>query len=287
MAETPRPIEERLPHLRRGLRDASHLLVCLDFDGTLAPIVEEPAAATITPTNVAALEALGSDERVRTAVVSGRGLADVRERVDAPDVYAGNHGLEIAGEGSVAVHPVARERAALIGAVCGFLEIALESVPGSRVENKRLTGTVHVRSVPESVRPLVRRTVDDAVSLFGEGDLEVSAGRCVIEVSPAIDWGKGEAVAALTEGHPGDPFVVYAGDDVTDESAFRTVEPGGLGVLVGERRESAASAWLHSPAATASLLWWLADVGVELLADGESGRFPRERDTGSERYHNR
>ncbi|MHC3438025.1 trehalose-phosphatase [Natrialbaceae archaeon A-gly3] len=272
MATLPPPIDERLPRLRHGLRNASHLLVCLDFDGTLAPIVEEPEAATITPTNAAALEALASDERVTTAVVSGRALADVRERVDPPDAYAGNHGLEIERDGSVTVHPDARQRTTLIDEVCAVLETALESIPGTRIENKRLTGTVHVRSVPEPARPFVRRAVEGATELIGEGDLEVSTGRCVLEVSPAIDWGKGEAVAVLEDRHPGEPFVVYAGDDVTDESAFRTVEPEGLGVLVGDRRESAASARLRSPAATASLLRWLAEVGVELLGTGRRER---------------
>ena len=268
MAETPpQPIDERLPAVRHALREASHLLVCLDFDGTLAPIVEEPAAATITPPNAAALEGLATKERVTTAIVSGRALSDVRERVDPPDTYAGNHGLEIERDGTVAVHPDARECTTLIDEVCTFLETALESIPGTRIENKRLTGTIHVRSVPEPARPLVRRVVDDAVSLIGDGDLEVSTGRCVIEVSPAIDWGKGEAVAVLEDRLATDPFVVYVGDDVTDESAFRTVEPKGLGVLVGEQRPSAASVRVGSPAVVTSLLRWLADVGVELLED--------------------
>ncbi|WP_255190924.1 trehalose-phosphatase [Natronobeatus ordinarius] len=261
----PRSIAERLPALRNDLREASELLVCLDFDGTLAPIVDEPDDATPTPANAAALEALAAEESVSTAIVSGRALTDVRQRVDGPSTFAGNHGLELERDGSVGVHPVARERATLVEEVCSALEVALESIPGAAVENKRLTGTVHVRSTPPAARPVVERLTKASVERFGDDALDLSRGKRVLELGPSVPWGKGDAIELLQERRSDGAYTIYVGDDVTDESAFRAVEPDGLGVRVGDDRPTAASCRVASPTAVATLLRWLATVGVELL----------------------
>ncbi len=271
---TPPPIEKHLPRLRRELRGASELLVCLDFDGTLAPIVDDPTEATPTTANEAALESLVAEPSVSTAIVSGRALADVRDRIDGLSIYAGNHGLELEREGSVAVHPVARERASLVSEVCSTLEVALESIPGATVENKRLTGTVHVRSTPPAARPLVERLSENAVERIGDDELELSTGKRVLEVAPSVGWGKGDVVELLQSVRSDGTYTVYVGDDVTDEAAFRAIEPNGLGVRVGGEKPTAASCRVSSPTVVASLLRWLGTTGVELLERADHGLTP-------------
>ncbi|WP_254768754.1 trehalose-phosphatase [Salinilacihabitans rarus] len=276
MTETrPDPVDERLPRLRAALRDADELLVCLDFDGTLAPIVADPDDAATTPATGAALRTLDATPDVTTAVVTGRSLADVRWRVDPPDVYAGNHGLELAREaaGSVAVHPVARKRASRVEKVCAALGLALDPIPGCRVENKRLTGTVHLRSVPRAARPAARRLTRRVLDRLDDDSLSLSAGKAILEVRPDVPWGKGDAVDLLASSHPGDPLVAYVGDDVTDESAFRAVEPEGIGVHVGDG-PSVASCRVDSPAAVASLLHWIASVFAADEPVGEGAVVP-------------
>ncbi|MGQ3414309.1 trehalose-phosphatase [Natrinema sp. LN54] len=261
----PRPLEERKPRLRDRLEDAAGLLVCLDFDGTLAPIVEDPDAAAPTERNRDAVAALAETPAITTAVVSGRALADVRERVDGPAIYAGNHGLELARNGSVAVHPIARKRATRIDRLCSILETALSSVPNCRIENKRLTGTVHFRSVPPAAEPIARRITREVVDRFGGDAVEVSAGKRILEIGPDFPWGKGNAVELIAADEPPATTVVYVGDDVTDESAFRAVEPDGIGVRVGGDDPSSASCRVESPAEVASLLSWLGSTGAELV----------------------
>ncbi|WP_137291537.1 trehalose-phosphatase [Natronorubrum halophilum] len=265
----PSPIDEQRARIRSTLADASRLLLCLDFDGTLAPIVEEPDEATPTTANENALATLTSDPAVSTAIISGRALTDVRGRVDGPKMYAGNHGLELARRGSVAVHPVANKRASQVERVCETLETALESVPNYRIENKRLTGTVHVRSVPDDARPFVRRQTHAVVDQVGGDALEVSTGKRIYEIGPSIPWGKGNAVALIAADMPPDTVPIYIGDDVTDESAFRTVESDGIGVRVGGDEPSAASCRIDSPEAVARLLEWLGSVGIDALERGE------------------
>ncbi|SEV82189.1 trehalose-phosphatase [Natrinema salifodinae] len=262
----PRPLDERLPTLRGRLDGAAELLVCLDFDGTLAPIVEDPDAAAPTERNREALAALAATPAVTTAVVSGRALRDVRARVDGPSIYAGNHGLELAREGSIAVHPVARKRAIRIERICSILETALASVPNCRVENKRLTGTVHYRSVPDAAEPIVRRITNTVVERFGGDDLELSPGKRILEIGPDIPWGKGNAVELIAADEPSETVPVYIGDDVTDESAFRAVEPDGIGIRVGDDDEpSSASCRVDSPTEVADFLAWLGSTGADLV----------------------
>ena len=273
----PAPLDERRSRIRSRLADASHLLCCLDFDGTLAPIVEDPDAAAPTADNEDAVAALAAEPAISTAIVSGRALSDVRDRIDGPDAYAGNHGLEIERDGSVTVHPVARERAERIDEVCAVLETVLGPIPNWRIENKRLTGTVHFRSVPPAARDLVRRQTHAVVDRFGGDALEVSTGKCILEIEPSIRWGKGEAVAVIAAETPPGTVPIYVGDDVTDESAFRAVEPDGIGVRVGGDRDepSAASCRLESPDEVATFLAWLASVGVEALdTDGSQSENP-------------
>ena len=264
-AETvPTPLDDPAA-LRRRLEGAPRLLVCLDFDGTLAPIVEEPDAAAPTDENERAVATLAETDPITTAVVSGRALADVRERIDGPAIYAGNHGLELQRDGAVAVHPVARKRAARLEEVCSILETVLEPIPNVRIENKRLTGTVHVRTVPAPARPAVARLTRSVVDRFGGDALELSDGKRILEIEPSIPWGKGNAVELIAAELPAEAVPVYVGDDVTDESAFRAVEPEGIGIRVGGDEPSAASYRVRSPDDVAAVLEWFGSTGVELL----------------------
>ncbi|NGM71521.1 trehalose-phosphatase [Natronolimnobius sp. AArcel1] len=263
----PTPLEEALPPIRSTLEDASRLLVCLDFDGTLAPIVPDPDAATATAANESAVATLANDARVTTAIVSGRALTDVRTRIDGPAIYAGNHGLEVARNDSVAIHPIARKRASTIDHVCATLETVLESIPHAQVENKRLTGTVHVRSVPEPMRADVARLTQSVVDRLGGDALSVSDGKRILEIGPSVPWGKGNAVELIEAACPPATVPIYIGDDVTDESAFQAVEPEGIGVRVGDKHPSAASYRVDSPSDVAALLEWLGSAGVSLLED--------------------
>lgn len=257
----PRPIDEHRPRIRSTVAAGSELLCCLDFDGTLAPIVDDPDAATASARTESAVATLAAAPAVTTAIVSGRALPDVRDRIDGPEIYAGNHGLELERDGTVAVHPIARKRATRITTVCGILESALAPIPNYRIENKRLTGTVHCRTVPPAARPIVRQRTHAVVDRFGDG-LEVSPGKRILEIEPSIPWGKGNAVAMIAADLPPDVVSVYVGDDVTDESAFRVVEPDGIGVRVGGNDSSAASCRLDSPDEVAAFLEWLGSAGV-------------------------
>lgn len=245
-----------LPAVEDRLAGAERLALCLDFDGTLAPVVEDPDAASLPGRTEAALRELADDPAVDLAVVSGRGLEDLRERVAVDCALAGNHGLEIDRGGDRWTHPEVDPAA--LDRVVETLAERVEEFDGCHVEDKRLTATVHFRRADvgrEAVRPHVQSAVAD------EPGFEVVDGRQIVEVRPSVDWDKGDAVRELVDHRA---VAVYLGDDTTDEDAFRALgdlPQGGVGVLVGDR-PSAAEFRVHDVDGVRAFLEWLADDGV-------------------------
>jgi trehalose 6-phosphate phosphatase len=230
------------------LADAPGVVCALDFDGVLAPIVDDPDAAAMPQSLRERVARLRDCESVRVAVVSGRELADLRDRVALDGVaYAGNHGLELRYDGTEVVTPAGSRSRDAVSRVCDRLGDRLAHVPGVEIEDKDLTATVHVRTVPDGrvpeVERVVRETVEAAMAAGGPG-MEIRDGKAIREVRPAVDWDKGRAVERLAAGAPDGWLPLYVGDDVTDEDAFRVLDDAsgsldGIGVLVGERETAA------------------------------------------------
>lgn len=261
-----RPAWEGVAGWTEAWRRSGQLVLLLDFDGTLAPIVSRPEAAALPPDTADALRRLRQDPAVRMALVSGRGLADVRERAGMEEVaIAGNHGMEIEGPGISETHAEARAARPALDAVADALRPEVARIPGAILEDKGLTLSVHDRMVDPQDRPRLREAVLAAAAPRSE--LRVTEGKRVLEIRPRVDWHKGRAVEFLLR-HlrpaPGAP-VLYLGDDTTDEDAFRALasrDGAGDGVLVTEEpaRDTAAGWTLRDPAEVGRFLRTLADA---------------------------
>ncbi|WP_135852266.1 trehalose-phosphatase [Halorussus salinus] len=264
--EIPAPLRDNLHAIVTELVAHEGLLVALDFDGTLAAIERRPDEAAIPDPTREAVAALAAAENVEVAVVSGRELADVRERVGLPGVsYAGNHGLEIHAD-EYEVHPTAREAEADIADLCDLLGDRLADVEGVIVENKGVTATVHHRLVDDDEVPAVENAVETLVA--ARDDVRLTTGKDVLELRPAVEWDKGEAVRELyDELVPDDQrwLPVYLGDDTTDEAAFSVLDERGLGVKVGEDPATEAPYRVADPDSVRAILTWLSDYGVGFL----------------------
>ena len=252
-----RPAASQLGEIAARLERGSGLLVATDFDGTLAPIAEDPDHPQITTANAAALGGLAARTDAVVAIVSGRELDDLRSRTGITDaVYAGNHGLELVWGDTRELHPeVERHRPALDHAGT-VLRQALGDVPGCQVEDKRLSLTVHYRRVPAALQSVVTDRID-SLSPELDGRLELVSGRKSVEIRPRIDWDKGQAVRWMQGRLPDGYRTVYLGDDTTDEDVFRVLTAGDVGVHVGSR-DTAAEYRLTSQRDVAPFLGWLA-----------------------------
>lgn len=234
-------------------------MVILDYDGTLTSIVPSPRAAALAPAVRATLTRLAARERARLAILSGRALVDVRARVAVDDViYGGCHGLEIEGCGLSFRHP--RVRASRLIAARRALAAGAAAIPGAHVEFKGLAVSLHYRHVAlpghDGVRALVARVLRHVPSLA------LIPGHEVFDFVPRVGWGKGQAARWIARHagralRPGNPVVLYAGDDTTDEAAFAALRARGVTVRVGSG-ESGAEYAVSGVKQVHALLRWIA-----------------------------
>ena len=139
------------PSVSRLLCEANQVLLALDYDGTLSPIVERPELALLPAQTKEWLIRLNRKDKYLVGVISSRGLEDARARIGIDGlIYAGNRGLEINGKGMDFVHPEALRLKESVNQAFHQLQQGLEHFNGVLVEHKGLSLTVHYRLTPES-----------------------------------------------------------------------------------------------------------------------------------------
>jgi trehalose-phosphatase len=234
----------------------------LDFDGTLAGIVDRPELASIEASTRAAVMRLS--QLCPLAVISGRDLDDVRQRVRVDGiVYAGSHGFDIAGPGGITFqHPQGMAALPALDAAEASLSERLQGVTGVLVERKRFSVATHYRLAADADLGRIEAAVD-AVLAASEG-LRKGHGKKVFEIQPDIDWDKGAAVRWLLHAldlEGADVLPIHVGDDVTDEDAFRALQRDGIGIAVLDHpRATAAHYWVSDPGQVRELLNAIADL---------------------------
>lgn len=246
---------------------AAEVVVALDFDGTLAPIVAHPTDARIHPGVPAACEALARSCRA-VALITGRPVRQLLVLADLDElgVRMQTLGLRLEVFGQYGAerwssdHPEVRSAAPAPGLAVLAAELpellGRAGVPDAWVEDKGLALAVHTRELSDPVVALARLepTLREAAVRHG---LDVEPGRLVLELrSPGPD--KGVALAEFIA-ETSAAGAVFVGDDLGDLPAFAVVlnrrQQSGLGLRV-----LAGAAENHA----------LAD-GCDLLVDGVAG----------------
>lgn len=235
------------------------LIVFLDYDGTLTPIVQRPEEARLKASVRRTLSQLA--HTVPVVIVSGRALHDLRRRVGVPGIrYVAHHGLLYKEPGSAMRWLGQRPLRRNVREWTRALERAAEGISGALVEDKGVTVALHDRLVRPADRPSLRRLALRALAPWlAKRKVALMSGKRVLEAMPVGAWNKGTAVARLLR----QPWArgrvpVYFGDDRTDFDAFRAVRSHGLAVRVGGRRGNAGEdAWMSDPDRLESLLRWL------------------------------
>jgi trehalose 6-phosphate phosphatase len=231
----------------RALAEVPRLLVALDFDGVLAPIVPVPSDARPLPESAAALRKLAELPDTTVVLVSGRGLADLRavSGFGPPVRLVGSHGGEF-DDGAALLDDGQRT---LLDELAAELRRIVDGEPGVALEDKPAGIAVHVRNAPAEVGDRVLAAVRSGPAT--RSGVEATPGKAVLDLS-VLRTSKGTALDLLRERHAPDA-VLFAGDDVTDETALTRLRPGDVGVKVGDG-ESAARYRVADPAAVAQLL---------------------------------
>ncbi len=226
------------------------LLVTCDFDGTLAPIVSNPADARMLPDAAAALTALADLPDTAVALVSGRALGVLRTLSAVPPGIhlVGSHGAEF---DTGFAHDIDGDLLRRI--IAELNEIAADK-PGVTVETKPASVALHVRNASPADGEAALEAARQASLSW---DAHTTAGKAVLEFA-VISTDKGEAVDTLRD-QTGSAAVVFLGDDVTDEKAFARLRDGDVGIKVGDG-ETAAEFRVASPDDVAVALAYLLDM---------------------------
>lgn len=237
------------------------VLVGVDFDGTLAPLVDDPMSARALPGALDLLDQLAALPDTLVAVVSGRALATLQQLTGATDpvLLVGSHGVETSyREPAPSMDDT---EAARFAALEEELNAVVRDHPMARLERKPHSLVLHTRGIPD----------DEAAATLAEGralardrpDLRLTPGKDVLELATR-HVGKGTALLDLARARDVDQ-VLYIGDDVTDEQAFEALSPDHLTVRVGPGR-TVAQHRVRDEASVVSLLRGLLSL--------RSDRFP-------------
>jgi trehalose-phosphatase len=235
--------------IQARIQQAQNLFLLLDYDGTLAPIAPRPEMALCPPGVKRLLKRLRDLPGVYLAIISGRSIKDVREKVGLSGiVYVGNHGLEIENPDGRDKKILAPNRRREIKTIARHLRNSLKDIPGIIFEDKGPILSVHYRIVPRKFLTQVSQTVETELQQWRKR-WKIASGKKVLEIRPRLDFNKGKAVREILKGFSSKTLLaIYLGDDQTDEDAFRVVKGRGIAVLVRMvRLSSEADFFLRSP----------------------------------------
>lgn len=243
------------------------LLIATDFDGVLAPLVDDPTRSRPLPASSTALAALQGSRagRVHTAYISGRRINELAQLASpAPGTHLyGTHGAQsgrIRSDGSLEALQIglSPEQHQLLESAVAAAQALAETARGAWVEHKETSVVLHTRLASEQDTTRVETEFRAFVHTLGA---HVILGHDVTEVS-ATDNTKGKALSQLRN-ELGAQAVIYFGDDITDETVFNVLNGPDIGIKVGPG-DTAAGFRVENPAHVAFVLQQIAD---KVIAD--------------------
>lgn len=248
--------------IRKTLR-GKFIYLFLDHDGTLAPITRTPDAAVMPKRTKDLLRQLSEMPDRKIAIVSGRALKDISERVGLKNiVYVGNHGFEIKGPKIDFKSPVSARYRRTLEEIKTGLEKSLSPFRGVIVEDKGFSLSVHYRSVNKGKIPAIKSEVSSVLFMHElKNEIKTGIGKMVSEVTPPVSWNKGKVVLWLLgrrlfamRNKKKKVLPIYIGDDVTDEDAFESLKDKGMTIFVGKPGKTKAQFYLRDPGDVARFL---------------------------------
>jgi trehalose-phosphatase len=214
---------ERLLGLERPL------LVALDVDGTVSPIVRDPDLARIPDATLSILAGLAQAPMVELALITGRDLSSLARMEQLDGIWrAVEHGGIVLGPGQT---PSPRELAAeKRDALEQFRRWVDEHAQGAFIEYKPQAIAVHVRAMAADDPARAERVLQEADTIARSLGLHVRRGKALREAE-AERHDKGTALREIFERSRA-KSVLFIGDDLTDFPAIEFAAEHGVGAFV-------------------------------------------------------
>jgi alpha,alpha-trehalase len=212
------------------------IVIVLDYDGTLTPIVDKPELALLSAPMKQTLEKLSTKYLIY--IISGRQLLDIKQKVGINSIYySGNHGLEFEGPCSNGEKfELGKKHKEQIEKLHLILKRDLQNINGCLVENKKFSLAIHYRLVKQAACiNKIRETIDKILKDFP--GLKRIHGKKVFEIRPNINWDKGMALAYFLKKRnltKNNCFPIYIGDDEADEAAFKAINDYGISIKIAD-----------------------------------------------------
>ena len=239
------------------LATTEHLLVALDFDGTLAPFVDNPDDSRAIPEARDAVAKLLEVSHTTVAFVSGRAVDSLQRVSGSLDgvLLVGSHGAEYRFDGVDTHPPLSEENHERVNTLSGILASVSSAHAGTWVEAKPAGFAIHTRGLSSAAEDAANDAARRAVAESGL-PVKVRDGKDVLEFS-ILSVTKGDALRHLRD-YTGATAVLYAGDDVTDEDGFAALGEGDLALKCGGG-DTSARYRVATPLAVAAVLDKLAE----------------------------
>ncbi|WP_197283474.1 trehalose-phosphatase [Mycobacterium sp. Marseille-P9652] len=226
-----------------GIAIGRESVLFLNYDVVLPQAVADPGADARIQKAAQALGNLAALSPV--VVISGRDVADIRDRVGIPEVwYAGNHGFELLGpDGTHHEHDGAAAAVPVLADAAEKLRDILSGIPGMQLIHKRFAVAVHY---PAAAAEHIDDIVATTHRIGKKNKLQICPGHGLVELRPNVAWDEGTRLAWIRShvDKPRSLIPIYIGGDLVDEDAFDAVQLGGVGIAVrhntdGDRRTAA------------------------------------------------
>ncbi len=254
-------IKECEVEIERQVKAGKKILLMLDFDGTISPIMPAPEQAYLPNKTRRVLREISQFYPV--AIVSGRPLSVVKKKVGVDEfTYAGSHGLEWSIEKKLKLKRMSkRVLSALSDTKKDFIKI-IHKYPKLSIEEKPYSFTFHYQFVGRKKMRAFKADLKKFIEpIYKNPLLRVFWDKETVDIIPRLDWNKGEIIRLLYKyfqvKNKKIILPVYAGDSKTDEDAFIALKGEGITIRVGKNKKSAAKYYLKNQRQIDKFLLWL------------------------------
>lgn len=244
------------------LRNRRTKLLMLDFDGTISPIVKNPKKASLPGKIRKILLSLSKKEGTFIAVISGRELENLQEKVGIDGlIYGGNHGIEGVIFGKNYLYQIDPDFFKKIKDVEEKINMQLRDYKEAVLVNKKYSLTLNYENIPKEFLPEVKVVFNKIIKPYIKNrSIKIIPGKNIFDIMPDIQWNKGlfarmllKQVSSLTKTTPA---VLFIGDDITDEYAFTSLDKE-ITVRVGNEKSTKAKYTLENIEDVFKFLRWI------------------------------
>lgn len=252
--------------IKKKINKNAGIILMLDFDGTLSPIVKTPKQAKL-PENIK--QKLKKCLKLfPVIIISGRSLKDIKKKIKLNKIiYAGNHGLEWQINKQLTQVEVSKDSLKSLKVIKYKLSKLISEYPGMLLEDKRLTLAIHYRMIKKSKVKNFIKTVNEIIQPYIQNNLSLIDGNKTYDLRPSLNWTKGHfaefIIKQMEINYDKKLIPIYVGDDKTDEDVFKKLK-NAITIRIGKSQTSKAVYYLKNQNKINNLLQWILEIGKEL-----------------------